>query len=215
MIRTVAAGALAIIAMLGAASPGEAKSWAPRNACSKVPGADDFRLALATAVANRNADMLSQLALPEVLLDFGGGSGRAQLISRLDDPDYMLWDELDTVLALGCAPVAAEGTGIALPWIWRQDVKGVDATEGMLALGPDVPMRSAPSDDAKLVKSLDWQALQLVGGWDPDAEYLEVSQPGGPTGFVRQDQMRSLISYRLLAEPVDGKWQITAFVAGD
>ena len=87
--------------------------------------------------------------------------------------------------------------------------------EGMLATGPDVAMRAAPDGDAKLLARLNWDAVQLAGEWEENAEYLRVSKPKGPTGYVRSDQLRSLIDYRLLAQQRDGKWQITVLVAGD
>ncbi|MBD3730442.1 MAG: SH3 domain-containing protein [Sphingomonadales bacterium] len=205
--------ALAVLAVPGAA---QARRYPPRDACAKVEGARDFRRALTTAVANRDAAMLAQLASPDILLDFGGGSGRETLVERLDDPHYRLWRELDALLLLGCAPASGEDAqGIALPWYWGQRIDEVDAMEGMLATGGAVALRAAPSDDAELLGSLAWDAVALAGPWEPDAPFLKVKVPGGKVGYVRQDQLRSLVDYRLLAAPVDGKWQITALVAGD
>lgn len=216
MMRTLwpaCAGLAALVVMPGAV---QAKSWPPRDDCAQIAGAEDFRRALTTAVVNRDAAMLASLASPHVLLDFGGGSGRETLVERLDDPPYHLWQELDRLLLLGCAPSGGEESqGIALPWYWSQDISEVDGFEGMLATGSSVPMRAAPDGAARVVARLDWDAVRRIGEWDPQAEYLEVRKPGGPSGFVRQDRLRSLVDYRLLATPVDGRWQITALVAGD
>ncbi|MCP5395878.1 MAG: SH3 domain-containing protein [Sphingomonadaceae bacterium] len=202
-----------LVALPGVA---EAKSWPPRDTCGSVPGASDFRRALTTAVVNRDEAMLLALASPDILLDFGGGSGRETLRERLDEPPYNLWQELDALLRLGCAAGdSGEGPEITLPWYWSQRIDEVDGMEGMLATGSSVAMRAAPDADAKVLATLNWDAVQLAGEWDPQAEYLRVSKPHGPTGYVRADQLRSLIDYRLLVSPVDGKWQIAVLVAGD
>ena len=203
---------LAALALLTTPAVAEAKSWPPRDSCAGMEGAQDWRRTLATAVANRNADMLLPLFSDQVLLDFGGGSGHATLRERLDDPDYDLWSELGLLLRLGCA---ASDEGFVLPWYWAQDISEVDGMEGMLVAGSDIPFRSAPSGDAPAIARLSWHAVQLAGAWDPQAEFLPVALPDGRSGFVRQDRLRSLIAHRLLVERVEGKLLATAFVAGD
>jgi hypothetical protein len=37
----------------------------------------------------------------------------------------------------------------------------------------------------------------------------------GRTGFVRHDQVRSVLDYRAVFERREGHWLMTAFVAGD
>jgi len=44
---------------------------------------------------------------------------------------------------------------------------------------------------------------------------MKVRTPKGRVGFVPREQMRGLLDYRLIAQRVDGRWQVTAFVAGD
>ncbi|MFN6936274.1 MAG: hypothetical protein ACK4NZ_14120, partial [Tsuneonella sp.] len=57
--------------------------YAPRDECTDVKGSGEFRTALAKAVQARDADALIGLAAKDVKLDFGGGSGTAELRKRL------------------------------------------------------------------------------------------------------------------------------------
>lgn len=209
-MRTLLPAILALAAMPATA---EAKDWPPRDACAQVEGAKDWRRTLATAVANRNADLLVTLFSDQVLLDFGGGTGHALLRERLDDPIYGLWFELDALLRLGCA--ASDDGGFVLPWYWSQDISEVDGMEGSLVTGGDVPLLAAPVGTARVVARLDWQAVDRDGEWDMTEYYHAVRLPDGRTGFVADDQLRSLIAHRLLVNRVDGKLLATAFVAGD
>lgn len=69
---------------------GTAQNYAPRNECAEIEGADEFRMQLAMAIANRNTAMLMPLVSEDVLLDFGGGRGLTELRKRLDHPNYLL-----------------------------------------------------------------------------------------------------------------------------
>lgn len=183
----------------------------PRNACHDMAGAEQFRTALAAAVEARDADALIALADPNVKLDFGGGAGRAELRRRLSDRN--LWQELEDLIALGCGP--NEAGGITLPWYFTQQTPGVDAMMGMLVTGADVPMLRAPEAGAETVRTLSWEAVELPDGLNTGAGYQHVRLPGGASGFVTTDKLRSLVDYRLLASEQDGDWRITAFIAGD
>lgn len=183
----------------------------PRNACRDIAGAEEFRTALAAAVEARDADALIALADPNVKRDFGGGAGSAELRRRLSERN--LWQELEDLIALGCG--SNEAGGITLPWYFTQATPDVDAMMGMLVTGADVPMLSAPDAGAETVRSLSWDAVELLDGLTTGAEYQHVRLPGGASGFVATDKLRSLVDYRLLASEQNGKWRITALIAGD
>jgi len=195
------------------ADAGTLPPLAPRNACRDIPGAEEFRVALAAAVKARDADALIGLAGPNIKLDFGGGAGTAELRRRLTDNEYNLWEELAAVLALGCGPNQAGG--ITLPWYFTQETPGIDQMMGMIVTGTDVPMLSAPEEGAEMVRLLSWDAVELVGGLQPGATYQNVRLQDDTAGFVATDKLRSLVDYRLLASARDGKWRITVFIAGD
>ena len=76
-------------------------------------------------------------------------------------------------------------------------------------------MRSAPDPEASPVAELDWDMLTLrpYSGGD---EWLPVSLADGRDGFVRHEDVRSLLDYRAaFRKGDDGRWRMTLFVAGD
>lgn len=213
-MRAAIAAAAFALALPTAAS---AKDYAPRDECGDVAGADSFRMALATAVASRDAAMLLPLFAADVILDFGGGSGRDLLRERLDDPDYGLWDALEALQLLGCAK-GGEG-GMVMPWLWAQDLGEDDAFSVLYVIGRDVPVyRDATGPE--IIDHLSWDLV----GWsahleqaeeERDAMRAKVVLPGGATGYIARNKLRPLLDYRLLVEQIEGQWQITAFIAGD
>ncbi|MFL0357220.1 hypothetical protein ACI5KX_12165 [Erythrobacter sp. GH1-10] len=205
---------LAVVAALAFAVPAHAEHLYPRNACGELEGADDFRMALVTAVANRNADMLEPLVHPQILLDFGGGAGWDELRARLKATDYDLWAELDEVTRLGCA-VGYEDA-IVMPYYWSQDLGFDDPFSTYVVMGGDVPLYSEPDENARLIDRLGWESIMVrMELEEPGQIYAPVRTRDGKEGFMKYEQIRSQIDYRLIAERREGRWVITTFVAGD
>lgn len=191
-----------------AAQPGP---WAPRDDCQKVKGAELFRQQLSAAVLARDAEVVATLAADDVKLDFGGGSGRAELRSRLSTPDAPLWGVLDELLTLGCA--ANRQSGITLPWYFEQDITG-DPFNTMIVTGEAVPLLSTADGAGTSTAQLSWEAVTLANGLSPEAAFQQVKH-GKDTGYIATDKLRSIVDYRLFASSRNGTWRITSFVAGD
>jgi hypothetical protein len=193
---------------------------APRNECADLPGAAGFLRSLNQAIASRDAEALVALAADDVKLDFGGAGGTAELSRRLSAEDGALWDELDKLVQLGCA----ENTqgGITLPWYFEQSLP-VDGVNGFVVTGADVPLHQAPAEDAPLVTRLSWQAVELAPGEEQEGFRHVMLPQEGPepgeapptTGYVAQDNLRSLIDYRLTAASRNGRWRIISLLRGD
>ncbi len=211
---------LAGCASLFLAAPASAEHFAPRNECEALAGAEEFQRTLVTAVANRNAAMLRSIVDPNILLDFGGGSGWELLQDRLASPELQLWSELDKVLRLGCA-VTEEGR-ISMPFYFSQELpEDTDPYGTYITLGDRVPLfRSETGTD--IVQYLDWEAVVNIDMFET-AEELERAErwqfrtSGGTRGYMDPESVRSLVDYRLLAEKREGadEWRMTVFVAGD
>lgn len=186
--------------------------WAPRDTCTEVEGADEFRARLAAAVKARDADALVALAADDIQLDFGGGAGKTELLTRLEDDSWDLWEELDALMALGCS--AGDQVGITLPWFFDQDLGEADPYATMLVMGEDVPVYAGPDPDAKRRAAISWDVVEIAS-LDPEQPRQQVELPDDTTGFIATDKLRSLIDYRLIASSRNGRWRITSFVAGD
>jgi hypothetical protein len=186
--------------------------YAPRDTCGDLPGAEEFREKLAEAVMARDADAFVALAAEDVKLDFGGGTGRAELRKRLLSKDWMLWDALDQLLELGCAG-NSQG-GITLPWYFEQHIDKVDQASGMLVTGEKVPLLAAPDPKGKPLTTISWDVVELKA-FKPDDPFQQVATLDDKHGYIATDKLRSLLDYRLLAASRNGKWSIVSLVAGD
>lgn len=186
-------------------------TYQPQDDCAKAPGWPAFRKSLVSAVRARDGDALTALASPDVTLDYGGGSGVSELQKRLADPDRKLWAELDALLPLGCA---VEGGLAAMPWVFWNVPDDADSYTAMIVTGSDVPLRDGPK--GKELGNVGWFIVNIDPmAYQPDAKTTPVTLDNGDRGWVETAKLRSLLDYRLIAEPKDDGWQITAFIAGD
>ncbi|MFC4256420.1 hypothetical protein GRI97_10165 [Altererythrobacter xixiisoli] len=185
--------------------------YAPRNDCQQVKGADLFLQQLSAAVKARDAEVVATLAAEDVKLDFGGGSGRAELRSRLATTDAPLWGVLDELLTLGCA--SNRQSGITLPWYFEQEIPG-DPFNTMIVTGEAIPLLPNADGTGTPTAQLSWEAVTLVNGLSPEAALQQVKH-GKDTGYIATDKLRSIVDYRLFASSRNGTWRITSFVAGD
>lgn len=186
--------------------------WAPRDTCAEVEGAAAFRQRLAAAVHARDDEALVALAAEDIRLDFGGGAGKQELRERLDDGALGLWEELRTLISLGCS--ANEQGGITIPWYFDQNLGGVDPFETMIVTGENVPVHERALATSRRVASVSWDLVTLTAPLT-DTRYQRVELSDGRTGYIATGQLRSLIDYRLIASSRNGRWRITSFVAGD
>lgn len=196
------------------ASPEDASELAvaPRDECSGRADWSAFRAQITASLHTRDAARFAALAAPDVELDYGGGSGRADLARRLNDQRLGLWNELDQILHLGCG---VAGDLVVLPWVFWNVPDDIDPYRAMIVLGEAVPLLAQPNPSARVRTSLDWALVTVGDGFKPSARYSAVTTRGGQKGFIETIRLRSLLDYRLIAEHRDGQWQITAFIAGD
>lgn len=198
----------------GTAQAAPAPRFPPRDTCAALPGAPAFRTALKAAVSRRDARGLAALAAPDVKLDFGGGSGSANLRRRLSGPQGpALWRSLARILALGCA---RQGDGLILPSFFAEDLGNHDPFSVLLVTGSSVRLRAAPAPSGRVVASLSWNLVEATTPADRARSWRKVKVlPAGPVGYVSADLLRSPVDYRLLAARRGKTWKIAAFVAGD
>jgi hypothetical protein len=209
-----ASNAADVHALLDAAViPRQQGTYPPADECARLPGAEDFRRALAAAVLAKDANAVASLALPTVRLGFGGDDGRERLRQQLSEGDGKLMAELAALLRLGCA-ADAEG-GMTMPWYFAQDFGDVDSYSAMLVTGAEVPLFAAPDARSMVRQRLSWDLVTLAGGPAPGKPFQQVTAADGASGYVASEKLRSLLAYRLLAARQGGIWRISALVSGD
>jgi hypothetical protein len=207
-----------VVLMLGAAAPARLP---PVEQCRGDADFDKFRRRLERAVASRDNQKLAPLMAPDVRLSFGGGIWFPKFQNyQQSGPggDGMwqnaLWDEMAKVLRLGCGTVRSNG-GIqyrAWPAMYVGG-ESLEAYDTWVSL-PGAILWRGSGRHARIAQRLPaWTVLHELGqGYASD---MKVRTPKGRAGFVRREQMRGLLDYRLIAQRRGGRWLVTAFVAGD
>jgi hypothetical protein len=201
--------------------------FAPRDECGELEGAGPFLAILHAAIEARDVDVLVALAANDVKLGFGGEFGSDDLRASLSGEDPYLWEALEELTDLGCA---ANGQGgLTLPWYFSQNIVG-DPFETMIVTGEEVFLHEAPDGTSSRITALNWDAVEIIpaeGGsfemqedeagesWVHVRALTHGEGEAGQEGYVRTEAMRSVIDYRLIASSRNGRWRITALLAGD
>jgi hypothetical protein len=186
----------------------------PVDRCAADDSFSRFRAELKNAVGGKDREHLLGLLADDIMVDFGGGHGRAAFIDhwKLGQPgESRLWAELAEILRLGCT---IQGDTASSPSLLGQLSPERDAFMTLLAVKPGAALRAGPSDDSPVIRRLDWDLLTVepkgaVEGWFP----IELGDRG--TGFVRWEHVRSPVDYRAVFSRQNGEWRMTVLVAGD
>lgn len=176
-----------------------------------------FRARLQSAVARRDAAAVVAALHRNVKLSFGGDAGLADFEAtwRPSAPDSSLWEALGAVLALG-GSFAPDGTFTA-PYVFARWPADRDAFEHVAVVGSGVRVRAAPDPSSPVVGALSFCIVRLREPLPPGGprSWARIEFGAGRTGYVDGRYVRSPIDYRAHFAKIDGRWQITLFLAGD
>lgn len=170
-----------------------------------------YRLQLHVAVEQRDVGAVIAAADPGIRLGFDASGGAAMLRTLLSDRPE-LWDELRLVIARGgrfSSPLS-----FAAPYVYASWPAQFDAFECAAVTGAGVRFRSAPTFDAPIVASVSYSIVRLIEP-KPGRLWSRVQLGDGRTGYMWHAYVRSSVDYRALFNLIDGRWRMTAFVAGD
>jgi len=192
----------------------QATTLPPVDECEADGSFRQFRRDLVRALERKDVAHVTAALSPDVMIDFGGGHGRAAFVRAwaLEEPQTSrLWRELRLVLSLGCT---LDGDTAASPSLLDQLPPERDAFMTLLAVRPGAAVRARPTDASPVLATLNWDLLTLADkggeeGWFP------VVLGDGRAGYVRQQDVRSPLDYRVVFQKRGGGWAITALVAGD
>jgi len=189
----------------------------PVDLCNGDAEFDRLRGQLERSIATQDFDELISLMSDDVRFSFGGGVGRESFRQRwvsAQQDRALLWKELGEAARLGCAK-AVDGQGReyrAMPAMFVTG-DGLDGFSTWVAR-PGAALRSSPRSTAAVRMRLPaWTVLEEVehdgGSW------IAARTPKGRRGYVSTADARSIIDYRIVFGRREGRWRITAFVAGD
>lgn len=189
------------------------RAW-PVDESGRDPGFAAMRRGLLAAVMARDARGVAVFFAADATLDFGGGSGPGELVRRLGDPTLGpdLWAELETILSLGAVQ---QGAGrFCMPYVWCAERVAEQVGDGMTAwvVAADAVLLAAPDADAEPVEPLRYDVLEILGF---TGRWARVRSLAGEDAWLHRSQYRTPYDHRILVRRVDGRWQVTAFVAGD
>ncbi|MEO0772953.1 MAG: hypothetical protein AAFZ04_07205 [Pseudomonadota bacterium] len=187
-----------------------------------------YREALITAVVARDIDAILAAAAEDIMLSFGGESGRDALRAFLEvDPEDFApeqqheapalrernWAELETVLRLG-GMFREDGTFVA-PYTFAADQpEDLDPFEVVFITGDGVALRDRPIRFGDVVTRLNYDVVKFRN-WMTGTQFVEIEMADGTGGFVHRDFARFLLDYRAIFAKRDGAWVMTHFIAGD
>lgn len=184
----------------------------PVDEGSSRPGFRAYRARLQAAVTARDVGAVMKEVDPGVRLGFDAAGGIDRFTTLLAERPE-LWDELRVVLRLGgsfSSPAAFEA-----PYVFAEWPDRFDSFECAAITGRNVRLRSAPRLDAPIVAVTTHSIVQLLDRNADGKEWSRVRLGDGRTGYVWRAYVRSPIDHRALFNLSDGRWRMTAFVAGD
>ncbi|GAA4442082.1 hypothetical protein GCM10023188_41350 [Pontibacter saemangeumensis] len=182
---------------------------------------------LQAAVQAQDAQQLQTLLDPNIRTGFDG-SGGWEAFSRQWRPENTsseIWLLLDNLLRLG-GDYMADGNpaAYALPYVYSNWPDSLDAFSHMAVTKPGAILREQPAANATGICTLDRIILQTdyarsypQGDNTARKEWWYVQTPEGKlSGYLSHADLYSPVGYRaLFNRNAQGKWHMTALVAGD
>ncbi|HWN45282.1 MAG TPA: SH3 domain-containing protein [Thermoanaerobaculia bacterium] len=210
-MKKLLAAFLFLYATLAAAQVGK---LLPVDEAARDPEFFAFRAQLQAAAARHDTEAVLAAVHPNIKNTFGGDDGieAFRRIWKLPAADSRLWDELGTVLAFGGA--FREGGLFAAPYVFARWPEPFDSFEHVAVLGTSVRVRAEKGLKGRILTALSFDVVRLASP-AIDAEWVHVKLRDGRTGYISSRYVRSPVDYRALFNKIDGRWRMTAFVAGD
>ncbi len=184
-----------------------------------------FREKLISVVKKRDTKYLLSILDRNIKASFGGDDTIEDFkrMWKIDNPKSEVWDELLTVLTNG-GKFTKEGKSIlfSAPYSFTNFPDDLDAFEYQVIFDNNVNLRAQPDLSAEIVARLSYNVVKVdyensvkINNDESEHSWLKIETLGGKSGFVKTEFVRSPIDFRAIFEKKNGKWKMTAFVAGD
>lgn len=207
---------LALLPLILLASSAHAlpKKLPPVDQCSGDASFAEFLSGLQQAVAKKDKNVLLALLSPDVFVSFDGATGRDEFARHwsFDAEEYgNVWDQIRTMLSLGCSN--SENVRLIPSLSDQLDQYGADEVFEMRLILPGAKLFKEPGNEDTAAPIAAWTlATATSEGGDL---WAGVRLPDEREGLVPDDKVYEPLGYRMTIEKVKGVWMITAFVAGD
>ena len=203
--------ALALLPVIAPPAAAFPERLPPIDQCKGDASFSRFLVGFKRTVAKKDRAALVALLAPDVLVDFGGGTGPKAFEDQWKfDPQEPgnVWDQLGIMLKMGCAKDGGSRIIPSLPMQVEQDV----AMEWVVIL-PGAKLYKAVGELSSKPQTTPWTVATVTSR--ASDTMTEVRLPDGRDGYIADDLVYEPTGYRMIIEKHGGKWTITAFVAGD
>lgn len=201
----------------------QSRKLSPVDDAAKDPSFKAFRDRLVAAVKRHDETVLYESLDPKIANSFGGDGGIAEFkeIWKMGEARTKLWDELATILSMGGSFGKTEGPkSFCAPYVFSNfPDAGFDATGYAVITGTRVRVRAQPRLKAPVVTSLSYDIVEVdnepSASGDSNDEWVKIILPNKKRGYVYGKYIRRPTDYRACFEKKQGKWKMTALIAGD
>ncbi len=211
-MRRWALSALVALAVLGDASAADLLRAPPSSEVD--PSAADLHAALLRIIAEEDAEALAALSDEDVKLSFGGDYGRDALLDWAKEDWF--WPEWRRITAYPPSlHGAGEGAYLAYPWIFVDWPHPLDPIGHVLA-GEGATLKARADASAPVLAEVGFAVLQARDEGDAETHgWQRLCIDAEICGYIEADAIISPLDWRGVFLFEDGRWRLTAFVAGD
>jgi hypothetical protein len=198
----------------------QVKKLYPVDEATKDPSLFVFRARLLKAIQMKDATFLHSILDKDIMNSFGGAGGIAEFKQtwHAERPQSKIWSELLNALALGGG--FDEKHVFSAPYVFSNFPEDLDAYKFGAVIDDAVRVRREPNLRSEIILTLSFDVVKVLD-WTAKRnpvdkrEWITVEVSGNRKGYVVSEYLRSPIDYRAIFEKKDGKWLMTAFIAGD
>lgn len=174
----------------------------------------NFRNQLLKTIERKDVKGLLAVVNKDIKSSFGvenGIEGFKQLWKLNQPATSKVWAELSTVLKMG-GSFSNKNTFVA-PYVFSNWPENIDAFDYAAVIAKNVNIRAKPTLNAAVLKTVSYEILPIK--FSDNLHWVTVGLANGKQGYIASQYIRSSVDYRTFFEKINGRWQMTVFVAGD
>lgn len=200
-----------LLAAFALTPPAGAQTLPPRDECGANAEFARFRADLLDIIVRRDRARLLAILSDDIRFSFGSEVGDHDFAAEwgLATPETSgLWTALANTLVLGCA---RDDGRMVSPYLFSRMPGGVDPYFSGVAR-PGARLSAARSDEGE-GPLISWAIIEEVA--DEADGWSRVRLADGRSGYVESGEVLRTLDYRAIFERRNGRWLMTAFIAGD
>ena len=211
-----------LLALSPCAVAAQSRKLNPVDEGPRDPSFKAFRDRLLKAAKDEDETVLYESLDPKITNSFGGDGGITEfnVMWKMSDDHPPVYRELVNILSMGGSFMTAKGEkSFCAPYVFSKFPDHLDGFAYAAIIGTGVRVREQPNLSAPIITTLSYDIVELVlenstyGG--VNQEWVKIVTPNGKKGYVFSKYIRRPIDYRACFEKKQGKWLMTALVAGD